>query len=339
MVATIRFHELGGPEVLRYEDLPVRSPGPGEVRIRVDAIGLNRSEVNFRTGTYLYQPRLPAGLGSEAAGEVLEVGPGVEHWTAGDAVSVLPSFSQNDYPVYAQEAVVPASALLARPPELDAITGAAIWMPYVTVYGMLAELVRVRPGDYVVVTAANNSIGMAAVQAARYLGACPVATTPSGGQRATLLRAGAHAVIATDELPERNEHGEQPPLTEAILAATEQRGAALVLDAEGGPAVRQLVQACSPGASVIVHGGLSGEPTPLPGGQYPPVWLRRYTVFEITGDPAAMRRAEHFVRAGLAGGALGSLVDRVFDFADVVAAHNYLVSPERAPGKPVLRVR
>ena len=76
MVRTIRFHETGGPEVLRYEDLPVRAPEAGEVRIRVDAIGLNRAEVNFRRGTYLDRPRLPAGLGCEAAGEVLEVGPG-----------------------------------------------------------------------------------------------------------------------------------------------------------------------------------------------------------------------------------------------------------------------
>jgi NADPH:quinone reductase-like Zn-dependent oxidoreductase len=96
MVRTIRFHETGGPEVLRYEDLPVRAPGAGEVRIRVDAVGLNRAEVNFRRGTYLEPPRLPAGLGCEAAGEVLELGLGVERWQPGDAVSVVPAFSQND---------------------------------------------------------------------------------------------------------------------------------------------------------------------------------------------------------------------------------------------------
>jgi NADPH:quinone reductase-like Zn-dependent oxidoreductase len=102
MARTIRFHELGGPEVLRIEDLPVRSPGPGEVRIRVDAIGLNRAEVNFRRGTYVERAVLPAGLGTECSGEVIEAGPGVGRWSPGDAVGVVPSFSQNDYPVYAR---------------------------------------------------------------------------------------------------------------------------------------------------------------------------------------------------------------------------------------------
>ena len=330
MVRTIRFHQLGGPEVLRFEDLPVRTPGPGEVRIRVDAIGLNRSEVNFRRGSYVERPVLPAGLGTEAAGEVLEVGPEVARWAPGDAVSVVPAFSQNDYPVYAEEALVPAAALVARPPGMDAVTGAAIWMPYLTVYGMVAEVVRVRPGDHVLVTAASNSIGMAALQVVRQLGAVPVATIPTAGHGDALRAAGAAEVLVTGELED---------LAGAIRGATEGRGADLVLDAVGGPLVEQLVRGCARGATVIVHGGLSGEPTPLPAGRYAPVWLRRYTVFEITGDPAVLRRGEHFVRAGLATGAFGSIVDRVFDFADVAEAHRYVDSDERAPGKPVLRVR
>ncbi|MDT7610076.1 MAG: hypothetical protein QOG96_4579, partial [Pseudonocardiales bacterium] len=243
MVRTIRFHELGGPEVLRIEDVPVRSPGPGEVRIRVDAIGLNRAEVNFRRGSYFEQPALPAGLGTEAAGEVLEVGPGVDRWQPGDAVSVVPAFSQNDYPVYAEQAVVPAAALLARPSGMDAVTGAAIWMPYVTVYGMVAEVVRVRPGDYVVITAASNSIGMAALQVVRQLGAVPIATTPAAGQRDALLAAGAAEVLVHAELTEPG------GVATAIRAATGGHGADLVLDAVGGPLVEQLVRACAPGAT------------------------------------------------------------------------------------------
>ncbi|MCE0766922.1 zinc-dependent alcohol dehydrogenase family protein [Pseudonocardia kujensis] len=346
MPRVIRFHELGGPEVLRVEDLPVRAPGPGEVRIRVDAVGLNRAEVNFRRGTYLEDPRLPAGLGTEAAGEILEVGPGVTGWAAGDAVSVVPAFSQNDYPVYAEEAVVPAAALVRRPDGMDAVTGAAVWMPYVTVYGMVAEILRVRPGDRVVVTAASNSIGVAALQVLRYLGAVPVATVPAPGPEAALHEAGAAEVVVTGP---HDGDGRQVPdggsLAEALRTALERAdpggpaGAHLVLDAVGGPQVDQLVRACAPGASVIVHGGLSGLPTPLPGGGYAAVWLRRYRVFEITGDPVALHRAVAFVRAGLACGALRPVIDRVFAFDDVAAAHTYLDSPDRAPGKPVLRVR
>jgi NADPH:quinone reductase-like Zn-dependent oxidoreductase len=349
----IRFHELGGPEVLRIEDLPVRAPGPGEVRLRVDAVGLNRAEVNFRRGTYLEDPRLPAGLGTEAAGEILEVGPGVDGWAVGEAVSVVPAFSQNDYPVYGEEAVVPAAALVRRPEGMDAVTGAAVWMPYVTVYGMVAEILRVRPGDRVVVTAAANSIGVAALQVLRYLGAVPVATVPAPGPEAALREAGAAEVVVTG--PYEGDGRVVPgggSLAGALRAAFVRAdpggavrdpggdpGADLVLDAVGGPQVDQLVRACAPGASVIVHGGLSGLPTPLPGGGYAAVWLRRYRVFEVTGDPAALRRAIAFVRAGLAGGALRPVIDRIFDFDDVAAAHTYLDSPDRAPGKPVLRVR
>jgi NADPH:quinone reductase-like Zn-dependent oxidoreductase len=329
-VRAVRFHELGGPEVLRIEEVPVRAPGPGEVRIRVDAVGLNRAEVNFRRGTYLDDPRLPAGLGTEAAGEILEIGPEVTGWTVGDAVSVIPAFSQNDYPVYAEEAVVPAAALVARPAGMDAITGAAVWMPYVTVYGMVSEVVRVRPGDRVVVTAASNSIGLAAIQVLRYLGAEVVVTTPAEEQVAGLRAAGAERVVVGGP------YAGEFPLAEALL--TEFGPADLVLDAVGGPQVAQLVKACAPGASVLVHGGLSGLPTPLPGGGYAAVWLRRYRVFEITGDAAALRRAVAFVRAGLECGALRPVLDRVFGFDDVVAAHEYLDSPDRAPGKPVLRV-
>lgn len=104
----------------------------------MDAIGLNRSEVNFRRGK---APRLPAGLGTEAAG-VLEIGADVPRWSVGDEVTVVPAFSQHDYPVYAAEAVVPAAALVGRPDGLGAVSSAAVWMPYVTVYGVVAEVVR-----------------------------------------------------------------------------------------------------------------------------------------------------------------------------------------------------
>jgi NADPH:quinone reductase-like Zn-dependent oxidoreductase len=172
---------------------------------------------------------------------------------------------------------------------------------------------------------------MAALQVVRYLGGVPIATTPSSSQRAALEDAGAATVLVPGEL--------DTPLSTAIREATGQRGADLVLDANGGPEVEQLVNGCRPGASVIVHGGLSGKPTPLPAGGYAPVWLRRFVVFEVTRDPEALRRAEHFVRSGLAIGAFTPIIDRVFDFNDVGNAHRYVDSDDRAPGKPILLVR
>ncbi|ALE77916.1 hypothetical protein WY02_05085 [Pseudonocardia sp. AL041005-10] len=328
LVRTVRFHATGGPEVLRIERLPLRDPGPGEVRIRVHAVGLNRSEVNFRRGTYLDAPVLPAGLGSECSGTVLGTGPGVTGWAPGDEVCVIPASSQNEHPVYADEAVVPVRSLLARPPGLDDDGAAALWMPLLTVWGMTRHAVRLREGDRLVVTAAANSIGAAALQVARHLGVHAVAVVPDD-RHATVLRSAGAAEVLTGT-----------PDAEALRSALG-GGADLVLDAEGGPGVARLVRACAPGGAVIVHGGLSGESTPLPAAGYAPVWLRRFHVREVTGDAAVLARAEAFARAGLAAGTLTPLVERVFDLDDgvaaVAAAHAHLESPDRAPGKPVLR--
>ncbi|WP_406340795.1 alcohol dehydrogenase catalytic domain-containing protein [Streptomyces sp. NBC_00648] len=169
MARTVRFHELGGPEVLRLEDVEVGVPGPGELLIRVDAIGLNRAEALFRGGNYIEKVKeFPARLGAEAAGVVEVVGAGVTGFEPGQAVSVVPAFSMNAYGVYAERAIVPAAAVLHRPASLDAVGGAAVWMPYLTAYGALVEVGGMRAGDTVVLTAA--SIGLdEIVEAHRYM--------------------------------------------------------------------------------------------------------------------------------------------------------------------------
>src|SRR5262245_16999954 len=100
MARVVRFHETGGPEVLKIEQLDVPPPGKGEVQIRVKALGLNRAESMFRRGEYLEQPDFPARIGYEAAGTVAAVGPGVDGFQVGDAVSTIPAFSMNQYGVY-----------------------------------------------------------------------------------------------------------------------------------------------------------------------------------------------------------------------------------------------
>src|SRR4029079_15799069 len=101
MPKVVRFHQTGGPEVLKLEELDVPAPGKGEVQIRVKAIGLNRAESMFRSGQYLQDPKLPARRGYEAAGTVAAVGPDVQGFKIGDVVSVIPAFSLNDYGMYA----------------------------------------------------------------------------------------------------------------------------------------------------------------------------------------------------------------------------------------------
>ncbi|MGW7310064.1 alcohol dehydrogenase catalytic domain-containing protein, partial [Streptomyces sp. NPDC054835] len=150
---TVRFHEYGGPGGLRIEDETVGEPGPGELRVRIDAIGLNRAEVLYRAGTYIEDvEEFPARLGAEASGVVEAAGPGVAGFVPGDPVSVVPAFSMNAYGVYAERAIVPASAVLRRPEGVGAVEGAAVWMPYLTAYGALVQVGGMGAGDTVVIT-------------------------------------------------------------------------------------------------------------------------------------------------------------------------------------------
>jgi NADPH:quinone reductase-like Zn-dependent oxidoreductase len=177
MPKIVRFHELGGPEVLKVEDLPSREPGKGEVRLRVQAVGLNRAESMFFHGRYLEAPQLPARLGYEAAGVVDAVGPGVDKSWLGKRVSTIPSFSMNAYGVFGEEAIAPVAALGEYPAGLSAAEGAAIWMQYLTAYGALIELGRLKRDEFVVITAASSNVRIAAIDIAKAEGAIAIATT------------------------------------------------------------------------------------------------------------------------------------------------------------------
>jgi len=114
----VRFHKLGGPEVLQIDELPLPKPGKGEIRLKVKAIGLNRAEVMFRMGQYLEPPRFPAKNGYEASGVVDAVGLDVEKSWLGRKVSTIPAFSLNQYGVYGDTAIVPVHAIAAYPEKL-----------------------------------------------------------------------------------------------------------------------------------------------------------------------------------------------------------------------------
>jgi NADPH:quinone reductase-like Zn-dependent oxidoreductase len=332
MTRTVRFHELGGPEVMRLEDVDPGKPGPGEVLVRIEAIGLNRAEALFRSGRYIDPVRgFPARLGYEAAGVVQVVGPrqpGVAaRFEKGQHVSVLPNFSQNDYGVYADEAVVPASALVPRPRGVDAVSGAAVWMPYLTAYGAMVDVGGIRPGDVVVLNAASSSVGLAAIHTANRLGAVPLAVTRTGAKKKRLLEEGAAEVIVSDE--------EDVPAR--VLELTGGRGARFVLDAVAGPGVTDLMRATAPGGTLFLWGMLSGEPTPFAGFELGmrPVAMRAFTMREVAHDPERLRRAAAFISSGLRDGTFRPVVDRVFPLTDVVDAHRYMESNTHV-GKIVL---
>ena len=233
MARVVRFHQTGGPEVLKIEQVDVPPPGPGEVRIAVKALGLNRAEAMFRSGHYLEQPQFPARLGYEAAGIVEALGEGVQGLKVGDAVSTIPAFSQNQYGVYGDTAIVPAFAVAKHPASLSWTEAAAVWMQYATAYGALIDIAGLKAGDTLLIPAASSSVGIAAIQIARMVGAMPVALTRGSGKRKALLDAGAAHVIATEE----------QDLVAEVKKLTGGKGARLVFDPVAGPTLAKLTAA------------------------------------------------------------------------------------------------
>jgi NADPH:quinone reductase-like Zn-dependent oxidoreductase len=329
MARIIRFHETGGPEVLRLEEVDLPSPKAGEVRIAVKALGLNRAEAMFRAGQYLEEPQLPARLGYEAAGTVEAVGEGVQGLAPGDAVSTIPAFSQNQYGVYGEVALAPAFAVVKHPSSLSWQEAAAIWMQYATAYGALIQVANLQAGDTVLIPAASSSVGLAATQIANLLGATPIALTRRSDKRQPLLDAGAAHVVTTEE----------EDLVDRVNEITGGKGARVAFDPVAGPTLAKLAGAAAPGGIIIEYGALSPEPAPFPLLEVlsKSLTLRGYVLFEITGNPAKLEAAKKFIVDGLASGRLKPVIAKVFPLDEIVEAHRFLESNQQF-GKIVVQV-
>ena len=329
MPKIIRFHETGGADVLQIEDLPLEEPSEGEVRLKVEAIGLNRAEVMFREGQYLEDPELPSRLGYEAAGIVDAVGPGVGDIQVGDCVSTIPAFSMGTYGVYGESAIVPAYAVASYPDNLSASEGAAIWMQYVTAYGALIDIGQLKAGDTAVISAASSSVGLAAIQVAKAAGAVAIATTRGSAKKQFLLEAGADHVIVTNE----------EDLVESVIAITAGNGANLIFDPIGGPLLQTLADAAAVGATIVEYGALSPDPTPFPlfSALKKGLAVRGYTLFEIVKDAERLARCKQYIYDGLKSGALKPVIDSTFPLDAIVDAHRYMES-NRQKGKIVVTV-
>lgn len=329
MPKIVRFHETGGAEVLKIEEAPPATPGAGEVRLAVEAIGLNRAEVMFRQGQYLEEPKLPSRIGYEAAGTVDAVGPGVTGIEIGDRVSTIPSFEMSRYGIYGESAIVPAYAVTPYPEKLSPVEGAAIWMQYLTAYGALIEFGRLAPGQMVLITAASSSVGLAAIQIARSVGAVPIATTRGAAKKGFLRDAGAEHVIVTDE----------EDLVGAVTKITSHMGVPLIFDPVAGPMLEKLCEAAALQGIIFEYGALSPEPTPFPlfAAIGKGLTVRGYILFEIVRAPEMLARGKEFVLKGLEAGTLKPAIDRTFPLADIAEAHRYMESNAQR-GKIVVTV-
>ena len=317
-VKLIRFHKTGGPEVLQFDELPLPEPSHGEVRLRVKALGLNRAEVMFRNGQYLETPVPPSKNGYEAAGTIEAVGPGVDSDWLGKTVSTVPgTFKLNDHGVYGEVAVVPLHGIAEYPLTLSYEQGASIWMQYLTAYGGLIWLGQVTKGDFVVVTAASSSVGIAAIEMIKVEGAISIAVTRTSAKKAELFKAGADYVIVTGE----------EDLVARVKEITSGKGARIIFDPIGGKILESLAAATAPRGIIFEYGVLASEPTPYPlfTALAKGLTIRAYTLFELTRDPV-FPVAKQYVFDHLASGAFRPVIAKTFRFAEIVEAHRYMES-------------
>ena len=328
MVKVVRVHQPGAPEAMVFEDLEIGAPGEGEALVRIEAIGLNRAEAIYRAGAYIAPPSWPARIGYEASGVLMATGPGVTGFNPGQRVSVIPNFRQGSHGVYAEQAIVPASSLIAIPDWLGTLDAAAVWMAAFTAMAVI-EVGKAGPGDFVVIPAASSSVGLTAIQLANWAGAETIAATRTSAKTKALLAAGARHVIATEEADVPAE----------VMRITGGKGARIVFDPVGGPFVDTWAKAMAERGILFVYGGLSGQPTPWP--HWPAAFkglsMRGWVATEIWGKPERFAHYRELILHGLTEGHLKPIIAKTFKLDQIVEAHRYLESNQQV-GKVVVTV-
>jgi NADPH:quinone reductase-like Zn-dependent oxidoreductase len=328
MPRIVRFHSIGGPENLKLEDVPSRKPGEGEVKLDVQAVGLNRAEALFVRGIYGGTPELPSRIGYEAAGIVESVGPGVDASWVGKKVATIPGFSMSKNGVLGEEAVVPVESLGEYPAKLSAVEASAIWMQYLTAYGALITFGGMQRGDFVLITAASSSVGLAAIQMANAEDAIPIAATRKSNKRDELLALGAAHVIVTEE----------EDLLKRVTEITSGNGARIIFDPVAGPGVEKLAQAAAFEGIIFEYGGLSMQPTPFPMiALGKGLSIRGYTLMEIRRVPSLLKTAKQYVFDRLEDGRFHPKIAKTFPLAQSKEAYQYLESNQQV-GKVVIMV-
>jgi NADPH:quinone reductase-like Zn-dependent oxidoreductase len=321
MTRSVRIHEFGGADVLKIEDVAIGEPGAGEVRLRIHAIGLNRTEVTLRSGRSPAKPILPSTIGFEAAGVIEALGTDVVGFAVGDRVALVPAYGAAQYPLYGEVSLAPARSLVAIPEHVSFSEAAATWVAYGTAWGGLVALGKLSAGQTALISAASSSVGLAAIQIANRLHARPIALTRTSAKSNALLGHGAADVVAT---------AEQDVVAE-IKRLTGGRGADLVFDPVGGSAFPQLVRATANGGTLIIYGALATDPMVVPPFD---VFARDLTIRglalpSLMRDDKRLAALKRFVRKGLADGTLRPTISRIFPFDRIADAHRFIEAGEQ----------
>ncbi len=312
----VRFHKVGGPDVLKVETVEIPVPAPHEVRLHVKAVGINRMDTVIRMGQFPIPPVFPAHLGFEAAGVIESVGSAVTAIKAGDKVNVFPAFMPNEYGTYGDLIVLPAYAIQPFPDALSFEQAASVWATYLVAYGMLVDSAKLQAGQAVIINAASSSAGLSAIQITNSLGGISIALTTSKAKKEALLAAGAQHVVVTSE----------EDIVTRVQTITNGKGAEVILDAVGGSQFEKLVAAAAERAQLFAYGMLGVDY-----GAYPTfqvvmkmLTIRGYNMTDLLIDPAKSAAAIAFIQQGVQSGVLKPVVGQSFPLEEVVEAHRFM---------------
>jgi NADPH2:quinone reductase len=321
MSHAIRIHRYGGPEVMQWEAVEVGAPGPGEVRLRHTAVGLNFIDVYERTG--LYEGTLPKVLGKEAAAVVEAIGPRVKDVAVGDRVAYQYQVSG----AYSQERVVPADRLIKLPDGIADVQGAAIMLKGLTAQMLLRQTYRVRKGDTVLIHAAAGGVGLIAVQWAKHLGATVIATVGSQEKAALVKEQHADHVLLIQE-----------DWVAAVKTLTGGKGVNVVYDSVGKDTFSHSLDCLKPRGMMVSFGNSSGPVAPMAPLELTKrgsLYLTRPTLFHYTGRREELRRAAKELLDLVARSVIAVHVGQTYPLQDVARAHRDLES-RQTTGSTVL---
>ena len=307
MSKAIRIHAVGGPEVMKWENVPTPQPGPGEALVRHAAIGLNYIDTYFRSG--VYKTALPATLGMEGAGTVLVLGEGVTDLAPGDRVA----YAGGALGAYTAERVIAADRLVKLPETIDFNTAAAMMLQGMTAQYLLRRTHRVQAGESILVHAAAGGVGLILCQWAKHLGAnvIGVVSTPEKAELATANGA-AHAIVGYANLAARVKK-----LTGGAMVP-------VVYDSVGKDTFAASLDCLAPLGLMVSYGSASGPPAPV---ELPmlatkgSLFLTRPSLATYTASRADLLTVANELFAMVAAGVVKIRVNQTWPLAEAAAAH------------------
>ncbi len=321
MPKAIRIHQTGGPEVLKWEDVEVGKPGPGEALLRQTAIGLNFIDTYHRTG--LYPLPLPAIIGMEAAGVVEEVGPGVAEVKPGDRVAYAGVLGAD-----VERRVIPADRLVPLPDSISDVQAAAMMLKGMTAEYLLRRTHRVEKGETILVHAAAGGVGLIMCQWAKHLGATVIGTVGSD-EKAELARANGcdHPIVYTRE-----------NFTERVRAITGGAGLPVVYDSVGKDTFMGSLDCLRPLGLMVSYGNASGAVPPFAPAllsQKGSLFLTRPVLMAYTAKREDLLASARALFEVVQSGAVKIKLDRAWPLRDAAAAQRELEA-RRTTGSTVL---